>query len=231
MHPLRGSGRCQTLRLCGLRIRGYGRSQSSSLGPCTMVEGSFENSLSRFSAVAWGLSLGIRSIAMWSRVSSSDATAHASISFSLGLIPLDIGETSNGIGSWSPSTVWSVLTSGAWIRAGADTRGGLGAALALKNEWSVRFGFASGLGQVHAFCLSCSAWQGFDARWMSRFLCPPVPTRMSLPQSGHGSVLSAVNSPVVLKDRVTSTSASTCRRSLFFLRHFQQLRRLVQIFY
>ncbi|KAF8228105.1 hypothetical protein L208DRAFT_1404364 [Tricholoma matsutake] len=47
---------------------------------------------------------------------------------------------------------------------------------------------------------SRSAWQGFDARWMSRFLCPPVPTRMSLPQSGHGSVLSAVNSPVVLKD-------------------------------
>ena len=98
-----------------------------------MVEGSFENLLSGFSTVARGVSLGICLIAMRSWESSSVAITHAS---ALSVIESDLGMTSNGLGLSSALSACSVPTLGAWIGAGADTRGGLGAAFALKNKWS-----------------------------------------------------------------------------------------------
>ena len=108
-------------------------SQSSSAGPWTGVEGSFKNSLSGFPTIARGVSLGICSIAMQSWESSSDAIMHASAS---SIIKSDLGMTSHGLRLSSASAVCSALTLGVWIGAGADTRRGLGAALALKNEWN-----------------------------------------------------------------------------------------------
>ena len=78
-------------------------------------------------------SLGICSIAMWSWESSSVAITHASAS---SVVELDLGMTSNGLGLSSALAACSVLTLGAWIGAGTDTRGVLGAAFALKNKWS-----------------------------------------------------------------------------------------------
>ena len=98
-----------------------------------MVEGSFENSLSGFSTVTRGVSLGIRSIAMRSWESSSVAIMHASAS---SVIKSDLGMTSNSLRLSSALAACSVPTLGAWIAAGADTRGGLGAAFALKNKCS-----------------------------------------------------------------------------------------------
>jgi hypothetical protein len=113
------------------------------------------------------LSLGMRLIAFSSLESSSDATVHAPVSVSMGLVGSD--DASGGVGQGVRGTVgWlfsvtarSVPISGAWIGGGADTRGGLGAAFALKNEWSVWSGFATGLGKVRRLR---SARQAFDAR-------------------------------------------------------------------
>jgi hypothetical protein len=74
------------------------------------------------------------------------------------------------------------------------TLGGFKGAQGLKNNSKTWLGF-SGLWLIFAFA---HAWQPFEARCMSRFLCPAVPTWTLFLQSGHSKVLLESNWSVVL---------------------------------
>jgi len=93
--------------------------------------------------------------------------------------------------------LWSSLEFLVWdvtIGNGHDTSGVFWGMLGLKNLSNDWLGFWLDLGQVAAFRQSHSIRHALEPLWMSRFLCPPIPTWMSMLQAGHCSVLCSVNS-------------------------------------